>query len=256
VALNEVQRQRIAALPEPAREYATLGVARLVDYQDAAYADLYLERLAPFTVHAEVAREVARQLAVRMSYEDIARVAQIKASAERLARVRADVGAGTDEPLEIVDYFRPGIPEIADLLPVGLGRRLRAWAERRGRLDKPGPSLHNRSTTVNGYLRIWLLAKMRRWRRKSLRYAEEQAAITAWLALIERAQAVSPEFAVATAALARVVKGYGETYQRGRATYAALVAAHVEPVLAAEVRPEAPHRAVREALEHALATAI
>jgi indolepyruvate ferredoxin oxidoreductase beta subunit len=65
----------------PAELHETLGqaVARLTDYQDAAYADHYLDRLKPFAGgDAALLRAVARHLAVRMTYEDIFRVAQAK----------------------------------------------------------------------------------------------------------------------------------------------------------------------------------
>src|SRR5207253_3636338 len=66
-----------AALPPAAREIATEGVRRLVAYQDAAYARLYLERLKPFT-DPKLLAETARHLAVRMSFEDVIRVAEAK----------------------------------------------------------------------------------------------------------------------------------------------------------------------------------
>lgn len=88
-----------------------------------------------------------------------------------------------------------------------------------------------RTTTIWGFLRVWMLARLRPWRRRSLRFAEEQAAIEAWLALVAEARAVSPAFALKTAELARLVKGYGDTHRRGRAAYERLVAEIVRPTL-------------------------
>src|SRR6476646_231455 len=48
------------------------GIRRLASYQDRRYAALFLDRLAG--VDAAIVREVARHLAVRMSYEDVIRV--------------------------------------------------------------------------------------------------------------------------------------------------------------------------------------
>ncbi|HSR70775.1 MAG TPA: 2-oxoacid:acceptor oxidoreductase family protein, partial [Kiloniellales bacterium] len=61
--------ERLDRIPDAVREIARLGVARLIDYQDAAYAVLYLDRLEPFLDEPGLAREVARHLAVRMAYE-------------------------------------------------------------------------------------------------------------------------------------------------------------------------------------------
>ena len=71
-----------------------------------------------------------------MSFEDVIRVAQAKTSPERLARVRAEVRAKDGEPLEITEHFKPGIEEIAAILPPRWARRLLAWGERTGRLGK------------------------------------------------------------------------------------------------------------------------
>ena len=88
-----------AELPEPARESAAEGVKRLTRYQDLRYATLYLERLAPIASaerdaggSGALTRVVARHLAVRMSFEDVIRVAQLKTDPARFARIRAEIG--------------------------------------------------------------------------------------------------------------------------------------------------------------------
>src|SRR5919198_434298 len=112
-----------------------LGVARLKDYQGDAYAELFLKRLKPFLESdAGLAAAVGRHLAVWMSYEDVIRVADLKSRASRFERVRREVGAKPGEPVVIVDYLKPGLEEFASILPATLGRRLIAWAERKGKL--------------------------------------------------------------------------------------------------------------------------
>ena len=104
------------------------GIRRLTSYQDRRYAMLYLDRLD--SIHAlgsaDLLRETARHLAVRMSFEDVIRVAQAKTSAERVSRVRSEVRAKDQEPLTITEHFKPGIEEIAAVLPPGLARHLLA----------------------------------------------------------------------------------------------------------------------------------
>jgi indolepyruvate ferredoxin oxidoreductase beta subunit len=126
---------------------------------------------------ADLLRETARHLAVRMSFEDVIRVRQAKTSAERFVRVRTEVRAKEHEPLEITEHFKPGIEEIAAVLPPALARRLIAWAERTGRLGKVYFSMHVRTTTVWGFARLRFLASLRWWRPRTFRFIEEQAEI-------------------------------------------------------------------------------
>ena len=131
------------------------GIRRLTSYQDRRYAMLYLDRLD--SIHAlgsaDLLRETARHLAVRMSFEDVIRVAQAKTSAERVSRVRSEVRAKDQEPLTITEHFKPGIEEIAAVLPPGFARHLLAWGERTGRLGKTYFSMHVHTTTILGFAR-------------------------------------------------------------------------------------------------------
>ena len=77
----------MATMPEAARDVMIVGARRLVAYQDLAYARLYLDRLRPIgarRARARLLRETARHLAVRMSYEDVIRVAQAKIDPARM----------------------------------------------------------------------------------------------------------------------------------------------------------------------------
>ncbi|MDJ0932184.1 indolepyruvate oxidoreductase subunit beta family protein [Breoghania sp.] len=244
---------RIDALPEEAREVTRIGVARLVDYQNEAYAGRYLERLALFADDGILAREVARHLAVRMSFEDIIRVAQLKTRARRLENVLQEIGIPADEPFQLVDFFKPGIPELADMLPPGLGHRLNARAEKKGIRETANFGMRVRTNTILGFARLRPLAKLKVWRPHSLRFAEEQTAIDAWLALVSDARGVSRDFALQTADLARLVKGYSDTYRRGQETYERLVTEMVRPVLHKGSAVEAPEAQFKGAIEGVLA---
>src|SRR5262249_14452061 len=78
-----------AIIPASAREIVIEGLRRTATYQDATYAALYLERLKRILAadaHADAGgrliRETARQLAVRMTFEDVVRVAEAKIAPE------------------------------------------------------------------------------------------------------------------------------------------------------------------------------
>jgi indolepyruvate ferredoxin oxidoreductase beta subunit len=208
-----------------AREIAHEGVRRLVMYQGPDYAALYLDRLvASQAVEVEqngdgkLTREVARQLAVRMSFEDIIRVAQVKASAHRFEDVAREVRAA-DAPFQIVDYFKPGIEEVCSLLPPRLARPMLAYSKRKGWLGTKYWGMHIRTTGLWGYLRVYGLSRLKGLRPYSLRYVEEQARIEAWLALVADCARRDLGLAREVCDCARLIKGYGDTFARGLANY-------------------------------------
>ena len=231
-----------AATPSAARAIVAEGLCRLAAYQSEAYARLYLDRLESIcaadtraSADGRLAATVARHLAVRMSYEDVIRVAQAKIAPERFARIDKEVGAGPDDPVVVVDYLKPGIEEICQLLPPALARRILATAERRGWLGRAYWGMEIKTSSITGYLRFWSLAKLKFWRPRSFRYAQEQQAITAWLALVGEAARVSTDLAVEVADCARLIKGYGDTWHRGMANYLAIEARVIRPILAGQV---------------------
>ncbi len=227
-----------ALLDEAARRYSgeTLavvieGLRRLVDYQDPAYAAMYLRRTG--AVHAVeresdpastlLTREVARHLALWMSYEDTIRVADLKTRDSRFSRVRSEVRVGADQVLTINEYMHPRLQEIADTLPAGIGRwLLRTAGVRRvvERLAAKGRVVQ--TSSLRGYLMLYALAGLRRWRRGTLRFAQEHARIETWLADIRDAAATDLELAIEIARCQRLVKGYGDTHERGLRNYATL----------------------------------
>ncbi|MGD9770083.1 MAG: indolepyruvate oxidoreductase subunit beta family protein [Pseudolabrys sp.] len=203
------------------------GIERLTDYQDAAYARLYLDRLAPFVAiarqHRDGARlldEVARQLALAMAYEDTVRVAELKIRPNRFARVRDEVKVDDGQILEIAEFFHPRTQEIADTLPAGVGRWLMrtAWARRLlDRFTRKGRIV--RTTSINGFALLYLLAGLKRRRRRSLRFANEDASIVAWLRLVEDTAPADERLAVEIARARSLVTGYSDTHARGEAKF-------------------------------------
>jgi len=240
-----------ASFPAASLDIVEEGIRRLAAYQDRRYAALYLDRLQG--IDPAVVRDVARHLAVRMSFEDVIRVAQAKTSRERFDRVRAEVRAKPHEPLDITEHFKPGIEEICAMLPPGLARSVMAWAERTGRLGKVYFSMHVRTTTAWGFARLRFLAGLRWWRPRTWRYAEEQAEIGRWLAQIRAAQALSVELAREIAETARLVKGYGDTYKRGLGNYRRISDEIIAPALAGRMPPRKAVDAVANARVAALA---
>ena len=211
-----------ASLPSQAQFFALEGVRRLMDYQDAAYAGLYLDRLDGLKGSPELLAETARHLALWMSYEDTIRVADLKVRASRFARVRGEVRAKDDQIVQLTEYMHPRLEEICETLPAGIGRHILS-SKRWSRWLKPlfAKGRHVETTSLRWFLALSLLAGWRRWRRGTLRYRIEQARIEDWLALIRAAE---PEAAIELARCQRLIKGYGETFARGLGNYQRIVA--------------------------------
>jgi indolepyruvate ferredoxin oxidoreductase beta subunit len=220
----------LAAFPADLHDILVLGCDRLEDYQDAGYAQLYLDRLgrvlaaereggdADGRSHATT-RETARFLALWMAFDDIVRVADLKSRASRFARVRREVKAGEADLVAIVDHFKPGAAEIASLLPKAWAERLMRWDGRRlarGQ-DAFALPLKIRTHTGFGLLLLRALAAMKGLRRRGSRYTDEQAMIERWLATVEAGARRDPALGFEIAACGRLVKGYGATNERGKA---------------------------------------
>lgn len=254
--------REIESWPESAREILTEGVRRLAKYQDLGYARMYLDRLMPIrnvertTEHgggnAKLLAETARHLAVRMSYEDVIRVAEAKIAPARMRRIAQELRAKPDEPFLVTEFLKPGVEEMCDLLPPSLAQRVLAYADKRGWRGKAYFGMEVTTTSLNGYVRFWALAKLRRWRRGTSRYHNEQQQIEAWLGLIVEAARLSPALAAEIAACARLIKGYGDTHKRGTDNYAAIEARIIRPVLAGRMMIEAGIDAIASARTAAL----
>jgi len=219
-----------SAFPASAGTMLKEGVRRLIDYQDPAYADLYLDRLAKIAAlpggEGPLLDETARHLALWMSYEDTIRVAALKTRGSRFERVKNEVRAGRDQVLAIDEYLHPGVREIAETLPASIGR----WVERPGWLRSGVERFTQKGRIVTtsslaGFLMLYAVAGMKRWRRSTTRYAAENAAIDAWLGRIAATAATNPELAVEVAQCQRLVKGYSDTHERGVRNFEIVMAA-------------------------------
>ncbi len=233
-------------------EIMRLGVERLTDYQSAAYANLFLQRMEFFQgKDKKLSAETARHLALWMAYEDIIRVADLKTRASRFERVRKEVGAKDGEPVVVIDFLKPGVEELASLLPPFLGRPLTQWAEKNGKLDAYNVGMHLKTSGVFGYLLVRSLAWLKPWRPHSYRYGEEQKLIEHWLTRVRDAAARSVPLALEVAECARLIKGYGDTHRRGKANFLAILDALVDNPAVSD--PAAQAKAIHKAREAALA---
>ncbi len=218
-----------AELPAQAQELALEGVRRLIDYQDPAYASEYLDHLA--SLHAvstdpQLLAETARHLALWMSYEDTIRVADLKTRATRFERVAGEVKLGQGQVLSIHEFMHPRLQEICETLPAPVGRWLaNSGAPRRlvERLTRTGRIVN--TTSLGGFLLLYILAGMKRWRRSNLRHAAETARIGQWMERVRTWARSNPLMALEVAQCQRLVKGYSDTHERGLRNFTTVMAA-------------------------------
>jgi indolepyruvate ferredoxin oxidoreductase, beta subunit len=222
---------RVRQLPASVQPLVLEGVRRTLDYQDPAYAWLYLERIervaaldgaTPAGNERALTQATARGLALWMTFEDTIRVADLKTRSARFERVRLELDAAAGQLFGLTEFMRPRVVEIAGTLPAGLG----SWVLRSPRvcrwLSRWTGGRQIRTRTVSGFLLLYTLAGLRRWRRATWRFRQENSRIDAWLAGISQRAVTHYALAVEFARSQRLIKGYGETHERGWRNFCAL----------------------------------
>ncbi|MGJ7562896.1 indolepyruvate oxidoreductase subunit beta family protein [Variovorax sp. GB1R11] len=264
--VERVQRD----FPAQAQDFLLEGVRRLIDYQDVAYAGLYLDRSAaiaalPAQADHRLLRETARHLALWMSYEDTARVAALKTRATRFERVRGEARVQPGQVLAINEYMHPRLQEICETLPGGIGRWLMGSTLPKKLVERF--TQHGRviqTSSLRGYLMLRAVAACKRWRLSTMRYAEENRRIEEWLQRIAATARRNPELAVELAQCQRLVKGYSDTHERGIRNYdtvmraferagAGLAPATLRELRDAALADEHGHKLQAALAQHALA---
>ena len=138
----------------------------------------------------------------------------------------------------MAEFFHPRPQEIADTLPASLGRWLlrTGWAlglveraTRKGKIVK--------ATSISGFLLLYALSNLKPFRRRSLRFAAEQAALAGWLDLVAQTTRSNYALALQVARLRSLVRGYGDTHERGRVKFDKLCALLPPAWASAAIRP-------------------
>ena len=213
---------QIGDLPTHAQDMARLGLRKVVDFQDFAYGQDYLNHLrrvsdrepsdSTFTLSLEAAKHVANA----MTYDDVIRVADLKTRRARFERIHSEMGAREEHGLRLTEFMHPRAEEIAGLLPVRLGQKISndpKWMARLDRWFNKGRRV--RSNGLRGFLTLYLLGGLRGWRRKTLRHAQEQQHLTEWLNLALTHAPKNYRLAVEILRTRRLIKGYSDTHARG-----------------------------------------
>lgn len=233
-ALQELAAKVARDFPASSHAILLAGIHRLADYQDAAYAAEYLDRLLPIRdLDGQRSRgdcplltETGRYLALWMSYEDAIRVADLKTRRTRFQRVQQDARVEEKQLLQINEFLYPRVEEFADIMPAGLGDWMLRTGWAAGLLNRfAGKGKVLQTTSVTGFLQLYAVAALRRWRRGTLRFKREHQKIDQWLTVIKDLAAVDYDLACEVAECPRLVKGYGDTHVFGSRNFESLMQA-------------------------------
>jgi indolepyruvate ferredoxin oxidoreductase beta subunit len=148
-----------------------------------------------------------------MTYEDAARVAQLKTRPERFARIRRDFGI-KDQGYVVTDYLVPDMEQILGGMPRGVANLV----EKIGRafnpeFDKLKFPMRIKTSGFWGHSLMRGMSWLKGMRRSSRRYAQEQELLARWESAIVAQAAKHPQLGLLAADAGRIVKGYGRVRQ-------------------------------------------
>lgn len=208
-------------LPDAIAPVVSEGIHLLIDYQGASYAQFYVDRLRRFVGRPDVddamLGEIARLMAMRMSYEDPIRIAQWKLG---------EHDAAPAQPIDDVRQFR--WDELVGALPAAVAEPILGALEFVGWTHKP-VSIRYSTASRWGIRRLKIEASLRRWRLFSVRYRDERAWVERWLHMIDRSLIKRPAAAPEIVQTATMVQGYGDPYRLGLADWHLIINSLAKP---------------------------
>lgn len=222
--------QRLKALPDSVQNMALAGLKRVVDFQDVQYGGAYLERLDALHVADMQAggatssfgftAAAAKYLANAMAYDDVIGVADLKTRSSRFARIAKEMQVRDNEPIYFTEFMHPRAEEVVSMMPTRLGLwvsakpSLVAWLDRR--INK---GRHVETAKLSGFLQLYMVSSLRRFRPSLLRHKREMAHIEAWLELALHHLPHNYGLAHGIISARRLIKGYSDTHARGLSKY-------------------------------------
>jgi hypothetical protein len=208
-------------LPREATGVVSDAIHLLIDYQSAGYAQLYVDRLRRFIGRQDVDTallcQIGRLMAIRMSYEDAIRIAQLKL---------AELDERAHAPSIDIRKFR--LDELIDSLPATIADPVLDVLDMMGSQHRR-VSIPFSTASRLGIRRLRIEAGLRRWRRFSTRFEQERIWVERWLHMISRSLAKQPGAAAAVVETATMIQGYGDVYRQGLADWHAVIDGLAKP---------------------------
>ena len=136
------------------------------------------------------------------------------------------VRAADGQIIHLAEFFHPRVEEFCDLLPAGLATPILS-SEGASRFVGGflGGGRRIPTTKLRGFLMLSFLSSLRVMRRASYRFKLEEGRIRAWLETVKREAAGNYDLACEIAMLQRLIKGYGDTHERGLGNFTRIMAA-------------------------------
>jgi indolepyruvate ferredoxin oxidoreductase beta subunit len=230
-------------VPESLKKIIYLSMERCEEYQNMEYANLFLNRICELINKIDkknknslsIIENSARRLCLWMVYEDISRVAQLKISKNRVEKIKKEVNLKNDQLLIVKDYFKPGVDEIIAIMPNRLGK----WLSNNKKLFKlfpfVGKGIKINVLSISGYILMRILSSIRKIRPYSYRYIQESKEIDLWLEAMKYSLEKSTKFADQLSNLPHLLKGYGDTWIRGKEKYSKVFNTLVSPLISKNI---------------------
>lgn len=226
VYLGKVSRIE-TEFPKQLREILAESLYRLIDYQDAEYADRYIDDVREVLTldesmkgNLKLTEHFARNLALLMSYEDGIRVAELKIKSDRFKRIKEEMRLRDDQVFKVIDYLKPDAEELYGLLPnVVIAPFVRViesslfkkiWRRKRPVTFAQTPT----TTSFSGFLRLWLMTKMKFMRPGSYRFKKERALMDKYKESTLYYAGLDYKLGSLVARSGSMVKGYGKVRRR------------------------------------------
>ncbi|SEE52686.1 indolepyruvate oxidoreductase subunit beta family protein [Bradyrhizobium erythrophlei] len=223
-------------LPAAVQAMGRAGLKKVVDFQDVAYGDEYLDILGK--LHAAdrssggagrdfaFTQAAAKYLANAMAYDDVIRVADLKTRSGRRARIEGELELSEDQVLQTTEFMHPRMEEVMGMLPVGFSRWLGARPRLLGWLDRRvNKGRRVRTYSLPWFLALYVVGGLRGIRRRSLRHAIETTHRDQWLNAATEAVRANYQLGVEVLQCRRLVKGYSDTHSRGLSKFDKTLAA-------------------------------
>jgi len=155
-----------------------------------------------------------------MSYEDGIRVADLKIRPERFKRIKEEMRLRDDQMFRVTDYLKPDAEEVYGLLPNLLiapivrfteTNLFRSYWPESKRLTVGQKPI---TTSFSGFLRLWLLTKLKFMRPYSYRYHKEHSLIKKYKNNVEKFARLNYDLGCIVAKSAQIIKGYGRVRRK------------------------------------------
>lgn len=230
-------RQRVQNFPLATQDMTLAGLSKAVDYQDLDYGAEYLSHVQEFIKQDHQEREyalsitAAKYIANAMCYDDLPRVADLKTRSSRDERLRREQQIEKHSIVQVTEYFHPRAEEFCATLPARLG----AWIQDSPTVFSMVQKLLNkgrriRTDSVFGFGVLWVIAGLRRHRRKLLRHRYESAHLKTLLGNTQRALPENYDLAVELLHCQRLIKGYSDTHSRGQSKFKRVTESALEEI--------------------------